>query len=142
MKILNIFTLVLCIFSMSSCEILKDLLDDKGNDTRVVDEKPKVDYVCDPVSDETYDESFEIIKDKRSDFDRMKTVKRETPRMQCLTSSQIKRITELFGAAPDRWKYVEFAYQYCADPKKYYSTLKSLFNSEFDRNKLEELTRG
>ena len=138
MKKFHFFTLILCLSFFTSCQVLRDLANDQLKPDVV---QPDVNVACVAASASTYNESYGIIKEKSFPDDRMVSAKRETTRLKCMTSEQIRKITKLFGFPDDRMTFAKYAYPHCSNPDSYYSTMKSLFDFPDDKMELEELTR-
>ena len=137
MKLFRLITLVLCLAFMSSCESLRTVLNEKIDDKGTTNQTTG--YNCNPPSTATFRESYEIVKDKTFDEEKMSSAKRETSRLKCITSKQIRKIAELFVFEEEQLTYIKYAYEYCADPQNCYAELKSLF--DFDDEAKEELER-
>ena len=143
MRTFRLFTLIICVALMSSCETLRTIANDKIDDRRVGDKDNPSGYNCTLPSSATFEESFEIVKDKIFDEEKMRSAKRETLHLKCIKSSQIRRIAELFPFEEEQLAYIKFAYKYCADPENCYAALKSLFDFDDEaKEELEKLTRG
>ncbi len=138
MRIFKCLILIICISTLPSCQILKDLINEK---TDIPTQSEPRDLVCTPANNTDFNNSHEMIKDKRFDDDRIKSARRETKYLKCLTSEQIRIFAQLITFEDDRLSYAKFAYDHCADPKNYYSTMKPLFRFEDSKIELEKLVR-
>lgn len=131
MRILQLFAFIFCIAFLSSCEILKD----------VANEQMDKRFACVPATGSNYNNSFQIISDKRFESDRIESANRETVRLKCMTTNQIRRVTELMNFESNRLDYAKFAYGYCSDPENYYINMQGLFKFDSSKEELEVLTR-
>lgn len=131
MRILQLCTLIFCLSIFSSCDILKDLTKDQMNKH----------LVCIPALGGTYQNSYQIIAGKRMEHDKLKTSQRETTRLKCLSTKQIRQIGELLRMEHSRLKYAKYAYQYCSNPEDYYLNMQSLLRMDHSKRELERRTR-
>jgi Domain of unknown function (DUF4476) len=120
------------LFATSSCDILRQAINTPTNPSR-----PTTVYTCVPMTDAEFQRSYDNIKERRFEDDRLTIAKQRTQQGQCLTSFQIKQIAQLFKFEDSRLEYTKYSYNYCAD-KNNYGIMNDMF--KFDSSK-EELNR-
>ncbi len=121
--------LLLCLFS--SCEIIREVAQDQLQDN----------LSCIPPTSSTYNQSLRFVQEKRFEHDRETTAKRETKHLKCMTSNQIRGFVDLLDFEHARLEYAKFAYAFCSDPNRYYSTISPTLDFDSSKQDLEELTR-
>ncbi len=130
-KIQQLLFIALAIFTFSSCEILRDVAQDQ------VDKHA----TCIPAAGATYTSSYKIIAGKTFERDRLNSANRETKRLRCMTSTQIKGFVDLLTFENKKLEYVKYAYGFCSDPDNFYPQMESSFTFRRSKEELEMLTR-
>lgn len=77
------------------------------------------------MSPQNFSTALASIKKQGFDDVRLKVAKQVTS-ANCLSTSQISQIAKIFGFEDSKLDYAKFAYDYCIDPKNYF-TLNDLF---------------
>lgn len=123
-------TAIVLIFTFSSCDILKEVA------TKTIEGQ----VACVPATTGKYTKSYELVKAKKFEDDRKSTATRETKHLNCMTTAQIKKITQLFKFEDSRLDYAKLAYYHCSDPDNFLS-ITEVFKFESSKRELEEFVR-
>jgi hypothetical protein len=126
-----IFVLTFSILAFSNCEILRGIAQEELENR----------LSCIPPTQNVYSASYQIVAAKTFESDIQASAERETVKLKCMTSEQIKGFAELLDFESKRLEYAKFAYAYCSDQKNYYLTMSPLFTFESYKRELEDLTR-
>ena len=89
-----------------------------------------------PASDSEFDQASKSIKTKSFEDSKL-SIAKEVAKNKCLTSSQIKKIMELFSFEETRLEFSKYAYSYCFDPDNYYQVYDA-FSFELSIDELKE----
>ncbi len=89
-----------------------------------------------PATDSDFDMASSSISSKSFEDSKL-SIAQEVAKNKCLTSSQIKKIMELFSFEETRLDFAKFAYSYCFDPDNYYQVYDA-FTFELSIDELKE----
>jgi hypothetical protein len=128
-KLTYVALFALAAFQMSSCDILRNAMNNPQNTT----------YRCVPMTQAEFAPAHSRVTGTTFANDRLNTAKQVTQNGGCMTSNQIMQITSAIDFEFDKLTYAKFAYPYCADPKNY-GVLNSQFNHESSKRELGQLT--
>ena len=119
-KVLFFTILSFFIFSISSCDVVRDVLNQGVQDNAS----------CIPPTNAEFQVSHNLVKSKTFDSDIKAAAIRETKNMGCITSTQAGLMARLHDFERGRLDYLKFAYNYCSDKNNYHQNLDLLdFNS-------------
>jgi hypothetical protein len=121
--------MALTVLQMSSCDILRNAMNNPQNTT----------FRCVPMTPGEFAPAQSRVAGTTFANDRLEVAKQVTQNGGCMTANQIMQITSAIDFEFDRLKYAKFAYPYCADPKNY-GVLNSQFNHESSKRELGQLT--
>lgn len=123
-KVLFFAILSFFIVSISSCDIVRDVLNQGTTENAS----------CIPPTSAEFQVSYGIVKSKDFDSDIKAAAIRETKNLGCITSNQAGMMARLHDFESGRLDYLKFAYNYCSDKSNYHVNLDLL---DFDSSKEE-----